>query len=59
MKGFYYNVDYRLSLLFVGIMSEEYYPRNGKSRVSATASYIAASYVKFIEGGGGRVVPIM
>lgn len=42
----------------IGILSQEvgsYYhlERDGKFE-----SYIAASYVKFIEGGGGRVVPI-
>lgn len=36
---------------YVGIVSEEVKSEN--------MSYIAASYVKFIESAGGRVVPIL
>lgn len=42
----------------VGILTQEIsYHLNGKWP-GVFKSYIAASYVKFIEGGGGRVVPI-
>lgn len=42
----------------VGILSQEIsYHLNGKWP-GEFKSYIAASYVKFIEGGGGRVVPL-
>lgn len=42
----------------VGVLSQEIsYHLNGKWP-GAFKSYIAASYVKFIEGGGGRVVPL-
>lgn len=42
----------------IGILSQEIsYHLNGKWP-GEFKSYIAASYVKFIEGGGGRVVPL-
>jgi gamma-glutamyl hydrolase len=48
------NNDYPI----IGILSQEQsYYLNGKYP-DAYSSYIAASYVKFVEGGGARVVPI-
>lgn len=42
----------------IGVLSlEQSYYLDGKYP-GAYASYIAASYVKFVEGGGARVVPI-
>lgn len=42
----------------IGILSlEQSYYLDGKYP-GQFASYIAASYVKFVEGGGARVVPI-
>lgn len=40
----------------IGVLSQEIfvYPK----KIYPDKSYIAASYVKFIEGGGARVVPI-
>ena len=41
----------------IGIMAQELYENENYDHPNL--SYIAASYVKFIEGGGGRVVPIL
>lgn len=42
----------------IGVLSlEQSYYLDGKYP-GAYTSYIAASYVKFVEGGGARVVPI-
>ena len=41
----------------IGILSQKYYGNYG--RYKYTHSYIAASYVKWIESAGGRVVPIL
>lgn len=53
------NLDNENPTPIVGILSQEVsqfvlrkYPN------STFSSYIAASYVKFVEGAGGRVVPI-
>lgn len=42
----------------VGILSQEYTEGYGLETLGKFKSYIAASYVKFIEGGGAQVVPI-
>jgi len=51
-----------LTLYFHCVLSQNNYPIIGiltqPQDDSATQSYIAASYVKFIEGAGARVVPI-
>lgn len=39
----------------IGILSQEW----GKDKKNAKFSYIAASYVKFVESAGARVIPIM
>ena len=40
------------SLFFSGVVSQ-------KHSESSTGSYVAASYVKFLESAGARVVPIL
>jgi len=42
----------------IGILSQEVYPDTLIAKEYNATSYIAASYVKFVEGAGGRVVPI-
>lgn len=42
----------------IGILSQEISYHLNSKWPGEFKSYIAASYVKFIEGGGGRVVPI-
>lgn len=42
----------------IGIVTQETRYNELISTHYNTTSYIAASYVKFIEGAGGRVVPI-
>ncbi|KAH8302524.1 hypothetical protein KR044_007946, partial [Drosophila immigrans] len=42
----------------IGILAQELYPDNLSATTYNATSYIAASYVKFVEGAGGRVVPI-
>jgi gamma-glutamyl hydrolase len=44
-------------LIFTGIMAQELYENENYEHPNL--SYIAASYVKFVEGAGGRVVPIL
>ncbi|XP_062128219.1 gamma-glutamyl hydrolase-like [Drosophila sulfurigaster albostrigata] len=42
----------------IGVLAQELYPDSLTATTYNATSYIAASYVKFIEGAGGRVVPI-
>ncbi|KAM8710946.1 hypothetical protein ACLKA7_017561 [Drosophila subpalustris] len=42
----------------IGILAQEVYPNSLHAIEYNATSYIAASYVKFVEGAGGRVVPI-
>jgi len=42
----------------IGILAQEVYPDSKVAITYNATSYIAASYVKFVEGAGGRVVPI-
>ena len=42
-------------LSFLGVLAQENLPGDQFARGS---SYIAASYVKYLEGAGARVVPI-
>lgn len=42
----------------IGILAEEILYSLDREYPNQYHSYIAASYVKFIEGGGARVVPI-
>ncbi|XP_002006965.2 gamma-glutamyl hydrolase [Drosophila mojavensis] len=42
----------------IGVLAQEVYPNGLIARNFNATSYIAASYVKFVEGAGGRVVPI-
>ncbi|CAL8123308.1 unnamed protein product [Orchesella dallaii] len=42
----------------IGIVSQEVYNKSDYS-LPPTSSYIAASYVKYVEGAGARVVPIL
>lgn len=42
----------------IGILAQEISYHLNSKWPGEFKSYIAASYVKFIEGGGGRVVPI-
>ncbi|XP_069702027.1 gamma-glutamyl hydrolase-like [Periplaneta americana] len=41
----------------IGVLAEEFRQRHGHE--TKQSSYIAASYVKFLEGAGARVVPVM
>ncbi|GLJ11693.1 hypothetical protein SUGI_0174780 [Cryptomeria japonica] len=43
----------------IGIVSHPGDGANGKLSKAANVSYIAASYVKFVESGGARVVPLI
>lgn len=43
---------------FVGILSQELYP-SASNDDERNQHYIAASYVKFIEGSGARAAPIL
>lgn len=52
------EVNGRISPI-IGIVSQETRYDTLISTHYDTSSYIAASYVKFIEGAGGRVVPIL
>lgn len=52
------NKPVNLSIFTAGILSQEYYAGT-KPPTPANLSYIAASYVKFVEGAGARVVPIL
>uniref|UniRef100_A0A672HX08 folate gamma-glutamyl hydrolase n=1 Tax=Salarias fasciatus TaxID=181472 RepID=A0A672HX08_SALFA len=45
----------RLSALFPGVLAQENLPGD---RFARGSSYIAACYVKYVEGAGARVVPI-
>uniref|UniRef100_A0A3B4A933 folate gamma-glutamyl hydrolase n=1 Tax=Periophthalmus magnuspinnatus TaxID=409849 RepID=A0A3B4A933_9GOBI len=45
-----------LVLGFTGILSQEVNPRH---RTPNSVSYIAASYVKYVESAGARVIPVM
>ncbi len=42
----------------IGILTQEISYHLNSKWPGEFKSYIAASYVKFVEGGGGRVVPI-
>ncbi|ODN06193.1 Gamma-glutamyl hydrolase A [Orchesella cincta] len=42
----------------IGILSQEVYNKSDYS-IPPTRAYIAASYVKYVEGAGARVVPIL
>ncbi|EDV95716.1 gamma-glutamyl hydrolase [Drosophila grimshawi] len=42
----------------IGVLAQELYPDSLTVTHFNGTSYIAASYVKFVEGAGGRVVPI-
>lgn len=42
----------------IGILSQETYSVNKYFPDENYKSYIAASYVKFVESAGGRVVPV-
>ncbi|XP_064542984.1 gamma-glutamyl hydrolase [Drosophila montana] len=42
----------------IGVLAQEIYQDGLISKHFNATSYIAASYVKFVEGAGGRVVPI-
>ncbi|ALC43937.1 l-3-72Dp, partial [Drosophila busckii] len=42
----------------IGVLAQEIYEDSLIARHFNSTSYIAASYVKFVEGAGGRVVPI-
>lgn len=51
-----------MTIIYTGIVSERLYTsssNNSTSVHSKAQSYIVASYVKFIESAGGRVVPIL
>lgn len=42
----------------IGILSQEMSSQSHSQYGDQYHSYIAASYVKFVEGGGARVVPV-
>lgn len=42
----------------VGVLAQRYYGPDAKRNGPPTATYIAASYVKFLESAGARVVPV-
>lgn len=52
------SVSYLNERPIIGILSQEIRGKAMLSSSSGYQSYIAASYVKFVEGGGARVVPI-
>lgn len=43
----------------IGILSHPGDGASGRLNNAANASYIAASYVKFVESGGARVIPLI
>ncbi|KAH8365445.1 hypothetical protein KR093_000873 [Drosophila rubida] len=51
------SVDGSISPI-IGVLAQELYPDSLSATTYNSTSYIAASYVKFVEGAGGRVVPI-
>jgi hypothetical protein len=42
----------------IGILTQELIPESNE-QLGTRVSYIEASYVKFVEGAGARVVPVM
>lgn len=57
VASFSADVDGTISPI-IGVLAQEVYPNGLITRNFNATSYIAASYVKFVEGAGGRVVPI-
>lgn len=50
---------YGMDSPIIGILSQETFSIDKYFPNETYNSYIAASYVKFVESGGGRVVPIL
>lgn len=53
------RVLYATDVPIIGILSQETYSVNHLFPETSYQSFIAASYVKYLESAGARVVPIM
>lgn len=52
------SLVYGMETPIIGVLSQETFSINKYLPNEEYESFIAASYVKYIEGAGGRVVPI-
>lgn len=57
-KGQCEHIKVNTDAPIIGILAQEIVWPNNKHWQNIYESYIAASYVKFVEGGGARPVPI-
>lgn len=52
------EIDYKTDSPIIGVLAQEIAWSLDAHWPGVYESYIAASYVKFVEGGGARVVPV-
>lgn len=52
------KLEYKTNTPIVGVLAQEIAWHLNQHWPGAYESYIAASYIKFVEGGGARAVPI-